>query len=65
MIEIATDDAAQAVEVGAQRHVPGQLPVLPLRESVPLPEVPASAYADPPAPPDLHKPTGGLSRPRR
>ena len=38
MIEIATDDAAQAVEVGAQRHVPAQLPVLPLRESVPLPD---------------------------
>jgi len=40
VIDITTPDgdAARAVEVGAQRGVPAQLPVLPLRETVPLPD---------------------------
>ena len=37
-IEIAGGDAPQVVEVGGQRPIPAQLPVLPLRESVPLPD---------------------------
>jgi ATP-dependent Lon protease len=38
MIEVAGGGEGRAVQVGAQRGVPGTLPVLPLRETVPLPE---------------------------
>jgi ATP-dependent Lon protease len=39
MIEIAgTGEQGRAVEVGAQRPVPQTLPVLPLRETIPLPD---------------------------
>ncbi len=38
MIEIAQEPGAQEVEVGAQRGLPASLPVLPLRETVPLPD---------------------------
>jgi ATP-dependent Lon protease len=39
VIEIAgTGEDGRAVEVGAQRPVPGTLPVLPLRETIPLPD---------------------------
>ena len=38
MIEIAGGGHEHAVEVGAQRDVPSTLPVLPLRETVPLPD---------------------------
>jgi ATP-dependent Lon protease len=39
VIEIAgTGDDGRTVEVGAQRPVPGTLPVLPLRETIPLPD---------------------------
>ncbi|MCW2959544.1 MAG: lon [Solirubrobacterales bacterium] len=39
MIEIAGDGReGQEVQVGAQREVPAALPVLPLRETVPLPD---------------------------
>ncbi len=39
MIEIAgTGEHGRTVEVGAQRPVPGTLPVLPLRETIPLPD---------------------------
>jgi ATP-dependent Lon protease len=39
LIEIAgSGDDGRTVEVGAQRPVPGTLPVLPLRETVPLPD---------------------------
>jgi ATP-dependent Lon protease len=39
MIEIAgTGEDGRHVEVGAQRPVPGTLPVLPLRETIPLPD---------------------------
>ena len=39
MIEIAgTGEDGRTVEVGAQRPVPGTLPVLPLRETIPLPD---------------------------
>ncbi len=39
MIEIAGSDGEErAVDIGAQRSVPGTLPVLPLRETVPLPD---------------------------
>jgi ATP-dependent Lon protease len=39
MIEIAgSADEERAVDIGAQRTVPGTLPVLPLRETVPLPD---------------------------
>ncbi|WP_241004491.1 endopeptidase La [Conexibacter sp. SYSU D00693] len=37
-IQIATEGDAQDVEVGAGRAVPATLPVLPLREVVPLPD---------------------------
>jgi ATP-dependent Lon protease len=39
VIEIAgTGEDGRTVEVGAQRPVPGTLPVLPLRETIPLPD---------------------------
>ena len=38
MIEIAGSGEEQDVEVGAPRAVPGTLPVLPLRETIPLPD---------------------------
>jgi ATP-dependent Lon protease len=38
VIEIAGGGHEHAVEVGAQREVPATLPVLPLRETVPLPD---------------------------
>ncbi len=38
MIEIAQDSGEQDVEVGAPRGLPATLPVLPLRETVPLPD---------------------------
>jgi ATP-dependent Lon protease len=39
VIEIAgTGEDQRTVEVGAQRPVPGTLPVLPLRETIPLPD---------------------------
>jgi ATP-dependent Lon protease len=39
VIEIAgTSDDGRTVEVGAQRPVPSTLPVLPLRETIPLPD---------------------------
>ncbi|MBA2349375.1 MAG: endopeptidase La [Solirubrobacterales bacterium] len=38
MIEIAQDSSDQDVEVGGTRGLPASLPVLPLRETVPLPE---------------------------
>jgi ATP-dependent Lon protease len=39
VIEIAGSDGEErAVDIGAQRSVPGTLPVLPLRETVPLPD---------------------------
>ena len=38
MIEIAQDSSDQAVEVGGARGLPASLPVLPLRETVPLPD---------------------------
>ena len=37
-IEIADAGEEQPVEVGASRTVPGTLPVLPLRETIPLPD---------------------------
>jgi ATP-dependent Lon protease len=37
-VEIAGSGEEHAVEVGAQRAVPGTLPVLPLRETIPLPD---------------------------
>ena len=50
MIQIASGDDTQVVEVGGQRLVPGTLPVLPLRETVPLPEtLMPLAVAQPPA----------------
>ena len=38
MIEITQDSGHQEVEVGGQRGTPARLPVLPLRETVPLPD---------------------------
>jgi ATP-dependent Lon protease len=39
VIEIAgSGDEGRSVDIGAQRTVPGTLPVLPLRETVPLPD---------------------------
>ncbi len=38
MIEIAQDSADREVEVGGTRGTPATLPVLPLRETVPLPD---------------------------
>ncbi len=38
MIEIARDSGHQDIEVGGQRGTPASLPVLPLRETVPLPD---------------------------
>jgi ATP-dependent Lon protease len=39
VIEVAgTGEDGRTVEVGAQRPVPGTLPVLPLRETIPLPD---------------------------
>jgi ATP-dependent Lon protease len=39
VIEIAGSDSEErSVDIGAQRTVPGTLPVLPLRETVPLPD---------------------------
>jgi ATP-dependent Lon protease len=38
VIEVSGGGEGREVEVGAQRAVPGTLPVLPLRESVPLPD---------------------------
>ncbi len=38
MIEILPDSGHQDVEVGGQRGIPASLPVLPLRETVPLPD---------------------------
>jgi ATP-dependent Lon protease len=38
MIEIADTDREQVVEVGGQRTLPDALPVLPLRETIPLPD---------------------------
>ena len=38
MIEIAQDSSDQDVEVGGSRGLPASLPVLPLRETVPLPD---------------------------
>jgi ATP-dependent Lon protease len=38
LIDIQSSGEGQAVEIGAQRHVPAALPVLPLRETVPLPD---------------------------
>jgi ATP-dependent Lon protease len=38
LINIQASGEGQAVEIGAQRTVPGTLPVLPLRETVPLPD---------------------------
>lgn len=38
MIEIAQDSGDREVEVGGTRGTPASLPVLPLRETVPLPE---------------------------
>ncbi|MCW3010717.1 MAG: lon [Solirubrobacterales bacterium] len=38
MIEIAQDSADTTVEVGGPRGIPASLPVLPLRETVPLPD---------------------------
>ena len=38
MIEVAGDSGPQEIEVGVTRGVPGTLPVLPLRETVPLPD---------------------------
>ncbi len=38
MIEITQDSGHQEIEVGGQRGTPARLPVLPLRETVPLPD---------------------------
>ena len=39
MIEVADQpDAEQVVELGSQRTLPASLPVLPLRETVPVPD---------------------------
>ncbi|MCW3021063.1 MAG: lon, partial [Conexibacter sp.] len=38
MIEISAEGGGRPVEVGARNHVPDALPVLPLRETVPLPD---------------------------
>jgi ATP-dependent Lon protease len=38
VIEISAEGGGRAVEVGTRNHVPATLPVLPLRETVPLPE---------------------------
>ncbi|HEV7751591.1 MAG TPA: endopeptidase La, partial [Baekduia sp.] len=38
MIEISAEGGGRPVEVGARNHVPDTLPVLPLRETVPLPD---------------------------
>ncbi|QEC47473.1 endopeptidase La [Baekduia soli] len=38
MIEISSEGAGRPVEVGARNRVPELLPVLPLREAVPLPD---------------------------
>jgi ATP-dependent Lon protease len=38
VIDIAGDDGERPVAVGAPQDVPGRLPVLPLRETVPLPD---------------------------
>ncbi|MDX6724326.1 MAG: ATP-dependent Lon protease, partial [Solirubrobacteraceae bacterium] len=38
MIEIEGGGDGREVEVGAQRSLPGTLPILPLRETVPLPD---------------------------
>jgi ATP-dependent Lon protease len=38
VIEISAEGAGRPVEVGARNHVPDTLPVLPLRETVPLPD---------------------------
>ena len=38
MIEIAPESGDQEVEIGGQRGIPAKLPVLPLRETVPLPD---------------------------
>ncbi|MEA2223395.1 MAG: ATP-dependent Lon protease, partial [Solirubrobacteraceae bacterium] len=39
MIDVVTDgNAAHEIEVGMRQQLPGTLPVLPLRETVPFPE---------------------------
>jgi ATP-dependent Lon protease len=38
VIEISAEGGGRPVEVGARNHVPDALPVLPLRETVPLPD---------------------------
>jgi ATP-dependent Lon protease len=38
VIEISAEGAGRPVEVGTRNHVPSTLPVLPLRETVPLPD---------------------------
>jgi ATP-dependent Lon protease len=38
MINVQSSGEGHAVEIGGQRTVPGTLPVLPLRETVPLPD---------------------------
>ncbi|MEA2247337.1 MAG: ATP-dependent Lon protease, partial [Solirubrobacteraceae bacterium] len=38
MIEIEGGGDGREVQLGAQRSLPGTLPVLPLRETVPLPD---------------------------
>jgi ATP-dependent Lon protease len=38
VIEISAEGSGRPVEVGARNHVPKTLPVLPLRETVPLPD---------------------------
>src|SRR5213592_1456404 len=38
LIDIQSSGEGQAVEIGGQRSVPSALPVLPLRETVPLPD---------------------------
>jgi ATP-dependent Lon protease len=38
VIEISAEGGGRPVEVGARNHVPDTLPVLPLRETVPLPD---------------------------
>ncbi|CAB4933320.1 unannotated protein [freshwater metagenome] len=38
MIGVIADDPERVVEIGGQRPIPRELPVLPLRETVPLPD---------------------------
>src|SRR3954465_6840049 len=38
MINVQASGEGQAVEIGGHRDVPSMLPVLPLRETVPLPD---------------------------